>query len=363
MNRQSSFEPDWISPPGDTIAEVLDLRKMSVDELARDADCTPDRIRAIIEGRATITIALARHFEKVLGSSREFWMSRDFHYRQQVSRLRGDPEAWLRQLPIADMVRFGWIKAPPHPAHEVTTCLQFFGVSSVQAWHAKYEAVLDEANFRKSRTFESWPAATAAWLRQGEIEAESMDCARWNPGGFRRALQEARSLTRIKEPRTFVPRLKELSAEHGVAVNVVRAPAGCRASGATRFVSKTKALLLLSLRYRSDDHFWFSFFHEAGHLLLHGEHDWVLETSDEVSDDREREANRFAEQLLIPEKLQEDFRRLQGSHKAVIRFARKAKVSPGIVVGQLQHHGLISHSSLNRLKRRLTWAQVSHETA
>ncbi|MYC18692.1 MAG: ImmA/IrrE family metallo-endopeptidase [Gemmatimonadales bacterium] len=362
MNKHSPFEPDWTSPPGDTIAEILASRRMSVDELARRADCTSDRIRAIIEGRATITIVLARHFEKILGSSREFWMSRDFHYRQQVSRLRGDPEAWLRQLPVADMVRFGWITAPPHPEHEVATCLQFFDVSSVQAWHTKYAAILDEANFRQSRTLESWPAATAAWLRRGEIEADAIDCAGWDPHGFRLALQEARNLTRLKEPRTFVPRLRALSAEHGVAVTVVRAPAGCRASGATRFVSSDKALLLLSFRYRSDDHFWFSFFHEAGHLLLHGQQDWVVETANAVSDDREREANRFAEQLLIPESLQQEFRELDGSHRAVIRFARRARVSPGIVVGQLQHHGLIPHSTLNRLKRRFTWEQLSHET-
>ena len=319
-------------------------------------------MRAVVEGRATITIALARRLEKTLGSSRQFWMSRDFHYRQQVSRLRGDPEAWIRQLPVSDMVRFGWLKAVPRPMNEIAACLRFFGVSSVQEWYTKYDAILHEASFRESQTFESWPAATAAWLRQGEIEAEAISCARWDRDSFRSALKDARSLTRISDPLRFIPRLRKLCAGHGVAVSVIRAPAGCRASGATRFISDDKALLLLSFRYLSDDHFWFSFFHEAAHLLLHGQGSWVLETADEVTDGREREANRFAEELLLPEDLQDEFRRLCADSRMVIRFARRAGVSPGIVVGQLQHHGLIAHSDLNRLKRRFAWERVSHET-
>ena len=210
-------------------------------------------------------------------------------------------------------------------------------------------------NFRKSPTFESWPAATATWLRQGEIEAQRVDCAPWHPDSFHNCLKEIRRLTRIKEPQRFLPRLQTLSAAHGVAVAVVRPPAGCRASGATRFLSSERALLLLSFRYLSDDHFWFSFFHEAGHLLLHGGSKWVLEGTTKVMDEMERQANEFAESELIPSALRDDFWALGPDSREVIRFARRAGVSPGIVVGQLQHHGRVAHSQLNGLKRRYAW--------
>ena len=81
---------------------------------------------------------------------------------------------------------------------------------------------------------------------------------------------------------------------------IVPAPSGCKVSGATLFPQQDKALLLLSFRYLSDDHFWFSFFHEVGHLLLHGIEKIFLEGVDEINQNDEEEANKFAAELLIP---------------------------------------------------------------
>src|SRR5262245_53695423 len=134
-----------------------------------------------------------------------------------------------------------------------------------------YVGLQQIAAFRTSPSFDSQPSAVAAWLRQGEIETEAFDCNHWDPIRFRESLADIRSLTRQKEPRRFIPALQRCCAESGVAVAIVRAPKGCRASGATRFLTRHKALLMLSFRYLTDDQFWFTFFHEAGHLLLHGD--------------------------------------------------------------------------------------------
>jgi len=356
------FDPDWASPPGDTIAEILHSRGMSVDDLANETGASPSKLNGVLQGRETITIGLARSLERVIGASREFWISRDFQYRRQAAKLTGASEAWIRKMPISDMVRFGWLKAAPRPTDEVTECLRFFDVSSVQAWHDRYDTVLDAVAFRKSPTFESWPAATAAWLRQGEIEGEKVSCAQWDRAGFSASLEEIRSLTRIKRPEVFLPKLQKLAAAHGVAVAIVRLPAGCRASGATRFLSPRKALLLLSFRHLSDDHFWFSFFHEAGHLLLHGGRRWILEGPREVVDDHEREANDFAAKILIPSACRDELSLLKTDAHQVIRFARRIGISPGIVVGQMQHHGLVDYSQLNGLKRRYRWSVATHGT-
>ncbi len=146
-------------------------------------------------------------------------------------------------------------------------------------------------------------------------------------------------------------------AESGVAVVILRAPTGCKASGATRFHSPDKALLLLSFRYLSDDHFWFTFFHEAGHLLLHGEKGFFLEGVDTLSTDKEEEANDFAVHTLVPPAFQKALLNLRNNARTVIRFAMQVGISPGIVVGQLQHLGHIRRDQLNRLKRRYIWEE------
>lgn len=349
------FRPDWASAPGNTIADILGERDISLVEFARRMGYTPEQARELLEGRATITIGIARRLEQVLGASVEFWMSRDFQYRQDIARLHATDEQWLAELPIGDMIKFGWLKAVPHPSDEMAACLRFFGVPSVSAWREAYAELQQMVAFRTSPSFDSRPAAVAAWMRQGEIEGEAIECNPWDSRRFEQSLSSIRSLTREKVPSRFIPKLQKLCAAGGVAVAVVRAPNGCRASGATRFLSQDKALLLLSFRYLSDDQFWFTFFHEAGHLLLHGKKGFFLEGVDAPATPEEQEANEFAGRTLVPTELRPALLDLPLDGRKVIRFARRLGVSPGIVVGQLQHHGRIKRHQLNSLKRRFRW--------
>ncbi|MBF0401228.1 MAG: ImmA/IrrE family metallo-endopeptidase [Magnetococcales bacterium] len=92
----------------------------------------------------------------------------------------------------------------------------------------------------------------------------------------------------------------EWCAEVGVAVVFVRELPKTGISGATRWLTPDKALIQLSLLYKSDDHLWFTFFHEAGHTLLHGKKDLFLEDEREKDQKKEDEANQFAADLLVP---------------------------------------------------------------
>jgi HTH-type transcriptional regulator / antitoxin HigA len=356
MPSSDEFRPDWASAPGDTIADILRERGLSVTEFAQRMGETQEHARDLLEGRGTITIGIARRLKRVLGASVEFWMSRDFQYREDIARLPLADRAWLDELPVGDMVKFGWLKPTPHPSKEVAACLRFFDVPSVPAWRQAYANLQEIVAFRTSTSFDSRPAAVAAWLRQGEIEGGAIDCSPWDPRRFEESLSSIRSLTREKDPKRFIPKLQKLCAAAGVAVAVVRAPSGCRASGATRFLSPNKALLLLSFRYLSDDQFWFSFFHEAGHLLLHGDR-LFLESVDTPLTTEEQEANDFAARILVPPEFQQGLLGLPLDGREVIRFAHRLGVCPGIVVGQLQHHGRIRHRQLNSLKRRFKWGE------
>jgi HTH-type transcriptional regulator / antitoxin HigA len=355
MPNSHEFRPDWATAPGDTITDILVERNLSVTEFAQRIGQTPEEVRDLLQGRATITIGIARRLERVLGASVEFWMSRDFQYRHDITRLHASEEQWLTELPVGDMIRFGWLKPVPHPSDEIAACLRFFDVPSVSAWRKAYSHLQQMVVFRTSPSFESRPAAVAAWLRWGEIESEAIECGPWDPRRFEQSLLSVRFLTRQKDPSRFIPELRKLCAPGGVAVVVVRAPNGCRASGATYFVSRSKALLLLSFRHLSDDQFWFTFFHEAGHLLLHGDKGLFLEGVDAPATAEEQEANEFAGCTLVPAEFHAALLDLSVDGREVIRFARRLGVSPGIIVGQLQHYGRIKHNQLSRLKRRFRW--------
>lgn len=366
MTSCQEFRPDWASAPGDTIADILQDKGLSVADFADLMGHSPEKADNLLQGRATITIETARRLERVLGASLEFWVSRDYQYRQDISRIHVTDEEWLHELPVGDMVKFGWLKPAPLPADEMAACLRFFAVTDVPAWREAYAGLQEMAAFRTSPSFDSQPASVAAWLRQGEIEADVIECQTWDAEGFQESLSTIRTLTRRKDPSKFIPQLQRLCAETGVAVVVVRAPSGCRASGAVRFLSPTKALLQLSFRYLTDDHFWFTFFHEAGHLILHGERyffsdtirgekSWILEGIETVSPSEEQGANEFAARTLVPSEFQAELSDLTADPREIIRFAVRLRVSPGIVVGQLQHLERIGYNQLNDLKRRFTW--------
>ena len=262
---------------------------------------------------------------------------------------------WLNEIPVKDIERWGWLRPLANSAAAAAACLQFFGVPSVGAWREVYGDALAAA-YRTSPTYKSEPGAVAAWMRHGEIAASSIECGLWDPERFQRELSALRELTRVKDPAEFLPELVRRCAACGGAVVVLRTPKLCRASGVVRFLSPTRPMILLSFRYLSDDQFWFTFFHEAGHLLLHGDRCIFLEGDDTLTTE-EDEANAFAANILMPPEYQAEMLRLPLDGRAVMRFARKVGVSPGVVVGQLQHHGRFRRNQLNNLKRRYTWVE------
>jgi plasmid maintenance system antidote protein VapI/Zn-dependent peptidase ImmA (M78 family) len=366
MAKDAPFTPDWVSPPGDTIAAILEERGVTPVTLASKLKWNHDDVTELLEGRAVLTDELATQLAALFGPSTSFWTKRESQYREDLLRLAKfasteQATSWLSEVSGRELVQLGWIKPFGRKAGLAAACLHFFGVPSVLDWRDAYKETLQAIAFRTSKTFVSQPGAVAAWLRQGEIRASDIDCAPWNPDAFRAALQEIRALTRIEDPGKFLPELVRRCAACGVAVVVLRAPKECKASGASLFLTESKAMLLLSVRHLSDDHFWFTFFHEAGHLILHG-HKFIfvdgLGCDDKLARNDEDEANRFAEDILIPPEHRPEFLSLRSDKRAVMRFARKIGISRGLVVGQLQHYEIIPQDHLNGLKYPFRWVKA-----
>ncbi|MDN7486164.1 ImmA/IrrE family metallo-endopeptidase [Burkholderia sp. AU45274] len=366
MRTEAEFAPMWAVPPGRTISDLMQSRGIASTRMARSVDMSADDFDSLLQGKCALTATIAKRLEAKLGGSAGFWLSREEQYREQLAELVGsvDPDsneyqAWLKSLPLRQMQELGWVEPTRDKREKLRRCLEFFDVPNLDAWRRTYSDTKGAAAFRTSDTFEEDEVATAVWLRRGELEAGKIECKKWNPALFESQLPKIRELTNIPNPSEFLPKLQRLCAEAGVAVAIVKAPKGCRASGATFFGGPDKAVLLLSVRYLSDDQFWFSFFHEAGHLVLHWDADlMILETSDGPMSPQEEEANKFATEQLIPPHLQARLAEASKSLKGIMRLARDAGVSYGIVVGQMQFRGLVSQKIYNNLKNRYKWNAI-----
>lgn len=358
MPELAEFRPKWATPPGLTIKHILLDRQMTLGELAEKLNRSLKFVIDLIIGREEITAGLAEELSQTVGSTPRFWLAREQGYRESLAQLARDSHelaSWAAQLPISDMKRLGWLRQSSGLGL-VAECLQFFGVSSIERWHESYESAILASSFRTSAAFETDAGATSVWLRQGEIDALRIHCREWNPLRLRQVLPEIRSLTRISKPARFLPELQKRCSVAGVVVVVTPAPEGCRASGAARFLSDGRALIQLSQRYRSDDQFWFTFFHEAAHLLLHKRAQIFIDDPEGAVTREEKEANDFAANILLDSAQRTELARTPLSYDSVIRFALRVGISPGIVVGQLQHSKRIGFNHLNKAKRKLDWS-------
>ena len=355
----NEYQPDYAVSPGEVLSDELDVRGMTQHELAKRTGLTPKHIVSIVQAKSSITPETAIKLERALGMPADYWLNLESQYQEAVARLHEEAKlerdlGWLKHIPVAMMAKLNWIQKHSDAKAQLVEVLRFFGIASVDQWDDMWPNL--NVAYRQHNHQEIFPESVSAWLRRGEIEAAQISCEAFDKAAFRVALDEIRLLT-TEEPDVFVPRMQELCAGAGVAVVFVPALPKTGVSGATRWINSNKALIQLSLRYRTDDHLWFTFFHEAGHILLHGKKELFLEGANGLDPAKEAEANNFSEQELLPRLPFSAFiKRNQFSKLAILSFAKEIQVAPGIVVGQLQHRGLLPRAHCNELKQTFRWA-------
>lgn len=364
--RNTSCKPNYAVVPGETLRETLRAVGMKQSELSERTGRPKKTISEIITGKTSITAETALQLERVLGIPASFWNNLERNYQETLARLREEKEFeeekdLIERFPIATLTKMGWIPKEDSPAKTLRVILNFFGVAGIEEWKKFWEN--PEAAYRDSKAYQTNHYAVAAWLRKGEIEALKIETRSYNPRSFKEALKDIRSLT-TEPPEIFEPKMKKLCAEGGVAVAFVPELPGTRVYGATRWLKATKAIIQMSLRGKTDDHLWFTFFHEAGHIIRHGKEEVFIEASDEdyrkgARKQKEEEANQFSQDLLIPS---DDYQAFlsdrQFSLGAIQTFAKRIDVAPGIVAGRLQHDKVIPFNQANGLKKTFRFANL-----
>jgi len=360
-NANARVWSDLPIPPGELLQEELDSIGMTQQELAMRTGRPAQVISEIIRDKKRITHETALEFEKVLGIPAHLWVNLEADYQLTQARLRDQQELrrqeeWLKEFPVREMENRGWIPRHTEKIDKVRELLRFLGAASFPAWRHTMETVL---GFRITPRASVSEGALAVWLRKGELEGRERHTAAYDEGRFRDALLAARALT-TQEPEVSVPRIEQLCADAGVAVVFVPELPRSGAHGVARWLTADKALLQLSLRYKTNDQLWFSFFHEASHVLSRRIREIRIDWENVIGLDgsNEEEANRFARDMLIPPEAWIGFCQSGIPSRAnVERFADEIGIAPGIVVGRLQYEGVIPwRSDLNHLKVSFRWA-------
>lgn len=364
--RENQFVPNTYSPPGEALAEVIEERGMTQTDLALRLGMAQKTVNEIIQGKAPLTQYTALALERVLGVPASVWNRYEADYREQLARQRDhkrltQAKEWLGEFPLKEMIRCGYLRQRSSVEEQAEELLRFLHVASPVEWNSHRTVV--QGYYRHSTTQDSDPNALGAWIQRGENLARQTSCNPFDKAKFTQVLADLRAFT-SESQETFLPRLTEACRACGVAVALVPALPKAKVCGFTRWISSDKALLQLSDRYKRADIFWFTFYHEAGHILKHGKKEIFIEFDLHTLNEKETQADQFAADLLIPPT---QFAQIASDkpfgRDKIIRWSRKIGVAPHIIVGRLRRENLLEHSHLSDLlpKIDLTAAHVPLE--
>ncbi|NQS99406.1 MAG: ImmA/IrrE family metallo-endopeptidase [candidate division Zixibacteria bacterium] len=349
-------------PPGETIKRIIIARNITQNELATRMGRPKQEISYLINGKRTITLETAKQLEYVLGIKASFWLNIERDYQETKARLEEEERLSqqvekVKNFPYPEMVRLGLVGATRKSLEKAENLLKFFEVVSFDALEAHVINIAGDNLFRKSEKFDLSLYKLAVWLRMGEFEASELELKGFNTQRLKRYLPDIRSLT-LKEPKYFVPVLEKIGSECGVAFLFIREFKGFPVWGSTRWVGNNP-YIQVNLRYKTNDHLWFSIFHEIGHLLLHKKGDFFINIKNRSEDNNyEIEADDFARDTLISMNV---YNRLINSsyitEKMIIDTAKEIGIAPGIIVGRLQHDKKIQHHQFNEFKETYEWVK------
>lgn len=355
MINSVAAETDYAVPTGDFIEEWLEENNVSQAELARRMGVSAKHVSKLVAGaRLTETIALKLEF--VTNIPARIWMGYEATYRADVARLGLEAELASEKnvaalFPVRELRQMGIISATMRrPGILLMELMGFFGVGSLDGLKSRAQPV---AAFRQDSAHPVDPAAVQVWLRLIELELASLDPLdhKYDRNAFLGLLPEIRSLS-LRSPEEYGSELPKMLAEVGIRLMYKSEIKGIRAHGATQWIDG-HPVIALTTRGADDGKFWFTLFHEFGHVLNHAHNELFIQNDNgDGGSILEAEADDFASNTLVPKSKVHHLYALRSS-RDVQNFAASIGVCPGIVLGRLHHDGLWPHQNGRSLYKRL----------
>jgi len=350
MIKQNQYFPQSVPHPGSTLEEKLEEMGMGPKEFALRTGKPEKTITAVLKGDSSITADMAVQFENVTKIPANFWLNYQRGYDEFIARVKRQEViekavAWAMDFPLSQMIKLGWLNPLPTKQEMASQLLAFFGVASPQAWEDYYCNQELKVAFRISLKHTKEPYAISAWLRKGEISAQQIQATPYSDKTFKEMLPYVKSVM-AEQPDDFFTQLQNICLKAGV--KVVHTPSLPKApiSGATRWINDSP-LIQLTGRGKRNDKFWFSFFHEAGHILLHGKKEIFLEQIEYKDKDleKESEADEFAVKWTFTHAEEAELiENLPDTEEEFYEYARKINTHPALIIGRLQHNKTIPYS-------------------
>ena len=360
--KKTGISRELIIHPGETIADVLEDRGISQAELAASTGVSPAYVSNVIAGKKDISSKFAFALEYALGVPKSFWINLQANYDAELleateEQTITDEERTAREA-LKDIVKFlrqkGKMPVGEKKDDSIISLRKALKVSNV----VNVRNMVPAGAFRMSSAVNVDPFVLGAWIRLCQIADEKREVENtFNPDDVDELINELKTVMIHREV-DVQEELRNIFAKYGIDFSVVRNYRGAPVHGYVAPKSDGSYQMVVTIRNAYADIFWFSIFHELGHIV-NGDISKRANFVDDGRDiEKEKAADEFARNRLISEKAYQSFvDRNNFGIESIKRFAATQKVMPYIVIGRLQKEKILDYRLYSNYKLRYKLAE------
>jgi addiction module HigA family antidote len=338
-----SYQPDYAMHPGETLREKLEELQMTPNEFAIRTSKPIQTISKILNGKSSITFEMAVQFEKAINISANFWTKKQAHYNEFLAKEKYkqdivESQEWAKLFPYAQMAKFGIVKASRKIEEKTEELLDFFDVSKHTAWENIYFNQKTPVYFRISLKHTKNPFALSVLLQMGELRAKKIQAPAFSKVLLKDLIPKLKTVM-VENPDNFLQIIQQLCLTAGVKVIYTPNLKQTVTNGVVRWIDENPVVQMTD-RYKKYDIFWFSFFHELGHIVLHGnkKNIFLEESSATKQSKEELEADMFAGNILLSDKEYNNIKNVLETENnisnALEYYANKYNTHKDIILGR-----------------------------
>ena len=352
MSNYIEYDDKIAFHPGYYIKEIVEESGLTQEDFAKRLDTTPKNLSLLIRGEQNLSIDIAMKLSRMTGTSVSYWLNLQNAYDALIAEFKSKEELAQERI-IFSYLDYKYFREyfnlpdlPRKKDEQIVQVRNFLNVSTLTV-------------FKKPDMTVSFRSATGEMSEANIIKANIMvqiatnitletEAPKFNKSLFEEAVRYALTLT--KDHSTFYPLIKEAFCKVGVIFVILPNISGSKINGATKKVGNNIMLLVNDRRLNSDT-FWFTLFHEIGHIM-NGDYGISF---DSESGEQEEIADKYAEDMLIPcDQYQQFIAENRFDIQSIRRFAKRIDRDPGIVLGRLMNDGKVSYDdwSLNPLRHK-----------
>ena len=338
--------------PGYYIKEIIEDSGLTQEDFAKRLDTTPKNLSILIRGEQSLSIDIVMKLSRMQGASVGYWLNLQNAYDSLIAEFKSDEELVEERKIFGHLEyryfreNFGLPDLERKKDEQIKRVREYLNVATLSVLKKRDMAV----SFRSTETelTEANTVKANAMVQIATNRALKTNAPKFNKKEFEQAVRYALTLTHNHED--FYPLIRERFYDAGVVFVILPNISGSKTNGATKKIGDNVMLMVNDRRLNADT-FWFTLFHEIGHVM-NGDFGISFEKESGEQEDR---ANKYARDMLIPpEQYQEFVRENKFDIYSIRRFARKINRDPGIVLGRLQKDKKVEYDdwSLNPLRHK-----------